>query len=172
MVLASNVACAGNILILKTFHTLGSHILGFCLALAPIGVAVALTGSIPWPLVLLSCGTMFWTAGFDVIYALQDVSFDRSVGLFSLAASMSYQRARAWSASFQFMALTFWSALGWVQEAGLVYYLGLSIIACFFFWQQWTIRHDLRRINAAFFTANASVSVLFLCVSVLNVILG
>lgn len=143
--------------------TLLSHLwLGLGTAMAPAGVWVALTGSLTWEIMILVGSVAFWVAGFDVLYACQDVEFDRKWGLFSIPARLGVGRA-LWVAR-GFHALSF-SGFLWVRNLfalGSVYLLGVLLIGALFLVEHLLVSEkDLSRINDAFFTVNGLVSVLY-----------
>jgi 4-hydroxybenzoate polyprenyltransferase len=145
--------------------TLLSHVvLGWCLAIAPTGAWIAVRGEIGSlvPL-LLSLVVLLWTAGFDVLYACQDYEFDRREGLQSIPARVGIGRAlliaRALHAS-AFVALV-WLYL--VTKLGPIALLGVVATGVLLLYQHRLVRaDDLGRLNAAFFTTNAFVSVILL----------
>lgn len=145
--------------------TLLSHlILGWCLAIAPTGAWIAVRGAIDSPIpLLLSAVVMLWTAGFDVLYACQDFDFDRREGLhsiparFGIAQSLWISRALHLAAFIALVALYFFASLGTLAITGVVSTAALLI------YQHTLVRaNDLSRLNAAFFTTNAFVSVILL----------
>jgi 4-hydroxybenzoate polyprenyltransferase len=145
--------------------TLLSHlILGWCLAIAPTGAWIAVRGTIDSPIpLLLSLVVMLWTAGFDVLYACQDYDFDRREGLYSIPASFGIARslwiARALHAG-AFAALV---ALYFITNLGILALIGLVATGALLIYQHTLVRaNDLSRLNAAFFTTNAFVSVILL----------
>jgi 4-hydroxybenzoate polyprenyltransferase len=145
--------------------TLLSHVvLGWCLSIAPTGAWIAVRGEIgsPAPL-LLSLVVLLWTAGFDVLYACQDYEFDRREGLRSIPARVGIARA-LWIARFlhagAFLALV-WLYL--VTKLGPLALLGVVATAGLLLYQHRLVRaNDLSRLNAAFFTTNAFVSIILL----------
>jgi 4-hydroxybenzoate polyprenyltransferase len=142
-----------------------SHIvLGWCLSIAPTGAWIAVRGEFGSPIpLLLSLVVLLWTAGFDVLYACQDYEFDRHEGLHSIPATFGIARAlwisRALHAA-AFLALIWlylMTALGPVALIGVVFTGGLLL------YQHRLVKaDDLSRLNAAFFTTNAFVSVILL----------
>lgn len=162
----SPVALASIVLYSYTKRwTLLSHlVLGWCLGIAPTAAWIAVRGAIDSPVpLLLSLVVMLWTAGFDVLYACQDHDFDRQVGLhsiparFGIARSLWISRALHAAAFAALVALYFLTNLGILAIVGVVASGGLLIY-------QHTLVHanDLSRLNAAFFTTNAFVSVILL----------
>lgn len=145
--------------------TLLSHIvLGWCLSIAPTGAWIAVRGEIGSSVpLLLSLVVLLWTAGFDVLYACQDYEFDRSEGLRSIPARVGIARA-LWIARFlhagAFLALV-WLYL--VTKLGPLALLGVVTTAGLLLYQHRLVHaNDLSRLNAAFFTTNAFVSIILL----------
>ena len=146
----------------KRWTMLSHLVLGWCLAIAPTGAWIAVRGVIDSPVpLLLSLVVMLWTAGFDVLYACQDYDFDRREGLssiparFGIARSLWISRALHAGAFAALVALYFMTNLGLLAVAGVVATGGLLI------YQHALVRaNDLSRLNAAFFTTNAFVSVI------------
>jgi 4-hydroxybenzoate polyprenyltransferase len=143
--------------------TLLSHlVLGWCLAIAPTGAWIAVRGSIdsPAPL-LLSLIVMLWTAGFDVLYACQDYDFDRREGLHSIPARFGIARSLWISRLLHVGAFAALLALYFVTHLGPLAVAGLVATGALLIYQHTLVRaDDLSRLNAAFFTTNAFVSVI------------
>lgn len=142
-----------------------SHlVLGACLSIAPTGAWIAVRGEIGSPVpLLLSLVVLLWTAGFDVLYACQDYDFDRREGLRSIPARVGIGRAlwiaRALHAA-AFLALVW---LFVITKLGPVAFVGVIATAGLLVYQHRLVRaDDLSRLNAAFFTTNAFVSVILL----------
>lgn len=146
----------------KRFTSLSHLVLGWCLAIAPTGAWIAVRGAIDSPVpLLLSLAVMLWTAGFDIIYACQDQEFDAEAGLHSIPRRFGVARAlwisRALHAA-MFAALVWTSLLTGLRWIGL---LGIIVTALLLVHQHRLVRPgDLSRLNAAFFTTNAYVSVI------------
>lgn len=146
----------------KRFTSLSHLVLGWCLSIAPTGAWIAVRGSIDSPVpLLLSLAVMLWTAGFDIIYACQDRDFDASNGLHSIPQKFGIARAlwisRALHAG-MFLILVWIYALTGLHWIGL---LGILATAALLIHQHRLVRaDDLSRLNAAFFTTNAWVSVI------------
>jgi len=145
----------------KRFTFLSHLILGWCLSIAPSGAWIAIQGRLTLVPLLLSLSVMLWTAGFDVLYACQDYDFDRKSGLHSIPRRFGIARA-LWIArgihGLMFISLVafFLAAnLGWLGFVGVVV-TGMLLI-----YQHSIVKpDDLSRLNAAFFTTNAFVSVI------------
>lgn len=143
--------------------TLLSHlVLGWCLAIAPTGAWIAVRGTIDSAVpLLLSLVVMLWTAGFDVLYACQDYDFDRREGLYSIPAQFGIARS-LWISRFlhagAFAALV---ALYFLTNLGPLAIVGVVATGALLIYQHMLVRaDDLSRLNAAFFTTNAFVSVI------------
>ena len=142
-----------------------SHIvLGWCLSIAPTGAWVAVRGQIDSPVpLLLSLVVLLWTAGFDVLYACQDFEFDRSEGLHSIPARFGIARALWISRGLHAAAFTALVTLYLVSGLGPLALIGVILTAGLLLYQHRLVRaDDLGRLNAAFFTTNAFVSVILL----------
>lgn len=147
----------------KRFTSFSHFILGWCLAIAPSGAWIAICGRLTLVPVLLSLSVMLWTAGFDVLYACQDYDFDRGAGLYSIPRRFGISTA-LWIARgihglmFTSLILFFLNAqLGWLGLIGVITTGALLI------YQHSIVKAtDLSRLNAAFFTTNAFVSVILL----------
>jgi len=160
----SPIALASIILYSYTKRwTMLSHlILGWCLAIAPTGAWIAVRGSLdsPTPL-LLSLVVMLWTAGFDVLYACQDYDFDRREGLYSIPARFGVARALWISRALHVCAFAALVALYFVTRLGPLAVIGVTVTGALLVYQHTLVRaNDLSRLNAAFFTTNAFVSVI------------
>ena len=162
--LLSPIALASVVLYSYTKRwTLLSHlVLGWCLAIAPTGAWIAVRGSIDSlaPL-FLSLIVMLWTAGFDVLYACQDYEFDRREGLHSIPARFGITRSLWISRLLHLGAFGALVALYFVTHLGLLAVVGLMATGALLIYQHTLVRtDDLSRLNAAFFTTNAFVSVI------------
>jgi 4-hydroxybenzoate polyprenyltransferase len=156
----------------KRFTSLSHLWLGLSLGIAPVGAWIAVTGEIGFPSVVLSAAVILWTAGFDIIYSLQDLDFDRKTGLFSLPARIGPARALLVSRVFHagMVGLLVW--FGLLTGRGMIYYAGAAMVAIFLAYEQSIVSpRDLSRVNAAFFTLNGCVSVAMLGLVAADVLL-
>lgn len=145
----------------KRFTALSHLVLGLALGIAPSAAWIALTGTLTWPPMLLSAAVLCWTAGFDIIYASQDVAFDRAVGLHSLPSRLGLGRALGLSALLHLAAFAGLVAFGVTAGLGVGYFSALVPVAVLLVYQHRVVRpDDLSRANAAFFTANGAISLL------------
>jgi 4-hydroxybenzoate polyprenyltransferase len=160
----SPVALASIVLYSYTKRwTLLSHlVLGWCLAIAPTGAWIAVRGVIDSPIpLLLSLVVMLWTAGFDVLYACQDFDFDRREGLRSIPARFGIARSLWISRILHAGAFAALVALYFLTNLGVLALLGVVATGALLIYQHTLVRaDDLSRLNAAFFTTNAFVSVI------------
>jgi len=157
--------CAPFVLILfflypffKRFTWLSHLFLGFIDGLAPTATWIALTGTIALPAIFLSFAMMFWIAGFDILYSLLDIEFDRHAKLFSMPVYFGIKEALAFSAIFHALTLIF---LAFALK-GTFYFLGLLILLVVLMYEHWIVKpNDLSRVNAAFFNVNGLVSIIY-----------
>jgi 4-hydroxybenzoate polyprenyltransferase len=144
----------------KRLTSLSHLLLGLCLAMAPVGAWIAVRGDLSMTAVLLGLAVLFWTAGFDVIYSLQDEEHDRRVGLRSLPAKLGSRGALALSAVFHGIMVACLVAVWRVTGSGWLFGIGVAATATALLYQHAIVRPgDLSRVNAAFFTANGFVSI-------------
>jgi 4-hydroxybenzoate polyprenyltransferase len=144
--------------------TMWSHlVLGFCLGMSPAAAWIAIRGSLDPRMLILCAAVTLWVGGFDVLYACQDVEFDSQAGLFSIPKRFGIARslgiARAMHlAMVALLAWLAWSfALGWPAWAGIV------VVAALLGYEHSLVKpNDLSKMNAAFFTVNGYISLLFL----------
>ena len=143
--------------------TLLSHLLlGWCLSIAPTGAWIAVRGALDSPVpLLLSLVVMLWTAGFDVLYACQDYEFDVKAGLHSIPKTFGIARALLIARGLHIGAFAALVALYWITHLGVFALIGVVATAALLFYQHRLVRSDdLSKLNAAFFTTNAFVSLI------------
>lgn len=145
----------------KRFTALCHVWLGMATALAPLGAWLAVTGRWDWGALALALACTGWVAGFDVIYACQDIDFDRTQGLKSLPACTSLERGLGYSRLLHALALAGFLAVGWRFSLGGVYFGGVAVIALILASEQWLVARRLANVPLAFFTLNGVVSVLY-----------
>lgn len=156
----------------KRFTWLSHVVLGLCLALAPLGAWIAVRGRIDRPPILLALAVLFWTAGFDMLYALQDETHDRKVGLQSLPARWGTTRTLRVSAAFHSVMILLLVAVWRLTDGGCLFATGVLLTAAALFYQHAILKAgDLSRINTAFFTANGFVSVSLAAFGIADVLL-
>jgi len=156
----------------KRFTALSHLFLGLAIGLAPLAAWLAIRGTFAWPPVLLSAAVMFWVAGFDVIYALQDADFDRKKGLFSLPSRVGIGRALVISTVFHAFTIGLLVATAMWTDLGSIAYAGIAIVGGILFWEHRIVKpHDLSRVNVAFFSLNGYVSILLLITFATDILL-
>ena len=149
--------------------TWASHlILGLALSIAPIGAWLAVMhgpialGELQVP-VWLGLAVIFWLAGFDIIYSLQDREFDRDQGLYSIPVRFGIVGALRLSSLFHLCTVFFLALVGYAAQMGIIYWIGSAAVSVILFWEHWIVTPtDLSRINRAFFDFNAYVSIGYL----------
>jgi len=150
----------------KRFTQLAHLLLGLAIGIAPSGAWIAVTGSLAWAPVLLSAAVMCWVGGFDVIYACQDIDFDRARGLHSVPARLGVADALHISAALHVATVALLLAAAALQPVGGWYHAGVALTALLLAYEHSLISPgDLSNVNAAFFTVNGMISVgLAVCV--------
>ncbi|MFN2470857.1 MAG: UbiA-like polyprenyltransferase [Gaiellaceae bacterium] len=147
---------------LKRFTWLSHLWLGAVDALAPVGGWVAVTGELPWQAWVLGAAVALWIAGFDLFYSLFDVAVDRVQGLHSWAVRWGERGVFAGARAFHAATVALLAAVGLGLEVGVAYWLGVAAVAALLVYEHALIRPgDLRRLDAAFFTVNGVISVVF-----------
>jgi 4-hydroxybenzoate polyprenyltransferase len=157
----------------KRFTALCHLVLGLALSGAPLGAWIAVRGDVAAAPLVLAGAVLLWVAGFDVLYALQDVAFDRRAGLFSIPARIGVERALVVSALLHLGTLALLALLPrlYAPGLGLAYWVGVAGCAALLAWQHWVVRPgDLSRLNAAFFTANGVLAVWLFAATAVDVL--
>lgn len=151
----------------KRFTSFSHLFLGLALAIAPVGGWIAVRGVLELPPFFLAAAVLFWVGGFDVIYACQDIDFDRRVGLHSLAVRLGVRNALRLSVFFHVLMMVFLASAFWQLRLSAFSWTGLILVASGLAYEHSLVSaEDLRRVNAAFFMVNGLISlVLFSFVS-------
>jgi 4-hydroxybenzoate polyprenyltransferase len=152
----------------KRFSSMAHIVLGISLGLAPIAGAVAVTGTIPLWSLWLSLGVVFWVAGFDLLYSLQDMEFDRERGLHSIPSRFGSAATLKISAFFHLLAVGFWALF--VHEAALGYLAVSAVVfsALMLSYEHYLVRRDFTQIDRAFFTVNGYLGFVFIGLVILE----
>jgi 4-hydroxybenzoate polyprenyltransferase len=146
----------------KRFTMFAHLLLGFCLGIAPAAAWIAMRGSLDARICWLSAAVMFWTAGFDVIYACQDFEFDTAEGLFSIPRRFGIARALLVARLLHLAMIGCLAALVVVFQLGALSVAGILAVVILLVYEHGLVKpDDLSRVNAAFFTVNGYVSMLF-----------
>jgi 4-hydroxybenzoate polyprenyltransferase len=157
----------------KRWTVLAHYWLGAALMLAPIAAWIALAGDIAWPPVLLGLAVFFWVGGFDMIYACQDVDFDRSHRLWSVPARFGVTRALRIAALSHLLTVACLLGLWWSAHLGPLFLASVIAVGLLLAYEHRLVRpDDLTRINVAFFNVNAVISIGLFVVGVLDVWIG
>ena len=146
----------------KRFTTFSHLVLGLSLGIAPAAAWIAVRGSLDPRILLLTAAVMFWTAGFDVIYSCQDYDFDREEGLWSVPRVLGIAAALRLARLLHLLMVGSLLALVYTLHVGALAVAGVAAIVALLIYEHSLVKpDDLSRVNAAFFTMNGYVSVLF-----------
>jgi 4-hydroxybenzoate polyprenyltransferase len=147
----------------KRFTSWSHFVLGFCLGISPAAAWIAIRGSLDWRMLILCAAVTLWVGGFDVLYACQDVDFDKAAGLHSIPKKFGVARALLFARGMHIVmvGLLIWLALSF--RLGWLAWAGIAVVAALLVYEHSLIKaNDLSKINAAFFTVNGYISLLFL----------
>jgi 4-hydroxybenzoate polyprenyltransferase len=155
----------------KRFTWLSHFVLGFCLGLAPVGAWIAVTNSVSPEIFLIGGAVLFWVAGFDIFYAIQDIDFDREHGLYSFPARFGIQPSLFITKLMHMTSIILLSWAGLRLGLSFFYFSGVAVAAVLLAYENSIIKtHDLSRLNVAFFTMNGVISVIMFCFVAIEVI--
>jgi 4-hydroxybenzoate polyprenyltransferase len=147
----------------KRFTSLSHLFLGFSIGLSPLAAWLAIRGEFAWTPFMLSGAVMFWIAGFDLIYALQDADFDRKANLFSFPSRFGVKAALRLSTAFHLATVGLLLLTAAVTNSGWIPYAGILLVGAILHWEHHIVKpHDFSRVNVAFFNLNGYVSLLLL----------
>jgi 4-hydroxybenzoate polyprenyltransferase len=150
----------------KRFTRWSHLVLGVGLSIAPVGGYLAITGrwSDPWwMLIALAVAVATWVGGFDILYALQDVTFDRENGLFSVPSTFGEANALGIARILHFTTVAALAVAGIGTGAGTIYYVGVAVAGLLLLYEHSLVKtDDFSRLDAAFFTMNGVISIVFL----------
>jgi 4-hydroxybenzoate polyprenyltransferase len=145
--------------------------LGVALGLAPLGAWLAVQGSLAIPPIILSIAVVFWLVGFDIIYATQDYEFDRNHGLHSIVVGWGLKNALQAAFIAHFIMWLLLASFGLILRFRLAYFGGLIVMGICLLIEHWLARkRSLKWINFAFFRLNALISIIFLVVTVVEIV--
>ena len=155
----------------KRCTALAHVVLGICLAAAPIGAWVAIRGTVEMPALILGSVVLFWVAGFDILYALQDLEFDRAAGLHSIPVILGVNGS-LWAARlFHLVMLVLLFALFKVLGLGTFFLVAILAAAAMLLYEHWLLKDgDLNKLDAAFFNMNGYISVAILLFTAADVL--
>lgn len=146
---------------MKRFSHLAHLILGVSLGLAPIAGAISITNTIPLWALLLSIGVMFWVAGFDLLYALQDIDFDKTHKLHSIPSKFGQECTFFISKIFHSLTILFWALFVGVADLGFWAWFGVIVSAIILYQEHKIVNKDFSKIDKAFFTLNGYLGIIF-----------
>jgi 4-hydroxybenzoate polyprenyltransferase len=147
----------------KRFTAWSHFVLGFCLGISPAAAWIAIRGSLDWRMLILCAAVTLWVAGFDVLYACQDVEFDKGAGLYSVPKRFGLGRALLIARGMHIAMVGLLAWLAWSFGLGWLAWAGIGVVATLLIYEHSLVKHDdLSKINAAFFTVNGYISLLFL----------
>ena len=163
------LAVLGAYTLFKRFSALAHLILGVSLGLAPIAGVVAVSGEITLWSLYLALGVMFWVAGFDLLYSLQDMEFDKANNLHSIPSKFGAQKTMWIARIFHMLAVAFWVAF--VLKAGLGVWAETAVLfsAIMLSYEHYIVNKDFTKIDKAFFTVNAYLGFVFILLIILEV---
>ena len=145
----------------KRFTSFSHYVLGAALGLSPVGAWLAVTGYFAWPPIVLGVAVMFWVAGFDILYACQDIDFDREQKLFSLPSNLGPKKAMQISSLFHVLTMVFFLAMYINFQMHVIFLFFLALIAILLLIEHRLVKPDnLIHIDMAFFHINSVVSIL------------
>lgn len=163
------LAVLGAYTFFKRFSALAHLILGVSLGLAPIAGVVAVSAEITLWSVYLAIGVMFWVAGFDLLYSLQDMAFDKANGLHSIPSKFGAHKTMWIARVFHFLAVVFWVCF--VYTAGLDFWAQFAVFfsAVMLSYEHYLVNKDFTKIDKAFFTVNGYLGFVFLILIMMEV---
>lgn len=153
----------------KRFTWSAHFVLGLAISAAPIGAWIAVTGSFDPRILPLAIAVIFWLAGFDVLYALQDIDFDRSYGLYSIPGRFGIRRSLILSRALHAIAFALIVSNGFIHGLGPFYWAGMLVTAGLFIYEHSLVSEkDLSRLDMAFFNMNGYISMTVFVFTLLN----
>jgi 4-hydroxybenzoate polyprenyltransferase len=154
----------------KRFTVFSHLFLGLSLGIAPVAAWIAVTGTFSWAPIGWMIAVMFWTAGFDVLYAIQDEKFDQQQGLKSIPAWLGIRKSLLISRIFHFLSVMCLIIAGVDVNGGYVYYFGVMFAAGLLMYEQSLVKEDdISALDMAFFTMNGYVSAGFFVFALIDV---
>jgi 4-hydroxybenzoate polyprenyltransferase len=162
------LAVLGSYSYFKRFSALAHIILGISLGLAPIAGVVAVEAAIPLWSVYLSVGVLFWVAGFDLLYSLQDIEFDQDEGLHSIPSRFGAKNTFRIAQLFHLLTIIFWSLFVTQAELGFFAYVAVIFSALMLAYEHYLVNKDFTKIDRAFFTINGYLGIIFIILIIIE----
>lgn len=153
----------------KRFSYLAHIILGISLGLAPIAGVVAVSESITLWSVFLCIGVLFWVAGFDLLYSLQDMDVDKELGLHSIPSRFGANKTMLFSKIMHTFTIAFWLLFVIVAKLGIFGYFAVLISALMLSYEHYLVNKDFTKIDRAFFTINGYLGIIFFIFIILDI---
>jgi 4-hydroxybenzoate polyprenyltransferase len=153
----------------KRFSSFAHIILGISLGLAPIAGVVAVKNSVTLWSLLLSLGVVFWVAGFDLLYSLQDIEFDKKEGLHSIPSIYGEKCTLLISKIFHGLTVIFWLLFVMAYHGGFFAYVAVAVAAAMLYKEHEIVNKDFKKIDKAFFTMNGYLGIIFFIFIVLDI---
>ncbi len=153
----------------KRFSYLAHLILGISLGLAPIAGVVAVSETITLWSIFLSVGVMFWVAGFDLLYSLQDIDVDKKLGLHSVPSIFGAKKTMLFSKIAHSFTVLFWLLFTVNSDGGLFAYLAVIVSTLMLSYEHYLVNKDFRKIDKAFFTVNGYLGIIFFILIIIDV---
>lgn len=146
-------------------------ILGLTIGLAPLGGWVAVTGGIDFVAILFYISVALWTAGFDIVYACQDVEFDRKEGLYSIPSRFGIKTALLISRGFHALTIIGFISLAYMTDLSWIYLIGIMVAVLILIYEHYLVKpHDLSKLNMAFFTLNGILSIVVFAFTLIDLV--
>lgn len=155
----------------KRFSSMAHIVLGISLGLAPIAGVIAVSGEIPMWSIWLSIGVMFWVAGFDLLYSLQDIEFDVTNNLHSIPSRFGSAATLKISALFHILAVLFWEIFVITADLGIWGHGAVGFSILMLGYEHYLVRRDFTQIDRAFFTVNGYLGFVFIAFIILDKVL-
>ncbi len=152
----------------KRFSPMAHIVLGLSLGLAPIAGVVAVEGAIPMWSLMLAAGVTFWVAGFDLLYSLQDMEFDKEAGLFSIPSRYGSDCTMLLAKIFHAVAVLFWAFFTAAAELGFFAWTAVAAAAAMLIYEHRLVSRDFTKIDRAFFTVNGYLGFIYLLLIVID----
>jgi 4-hydroxybenzoate polyprenyltransferase len=156
----------------KRFSSMAHIVLGVSLGLAPIAGVIAVNATVPFWSLLLSAGVVFWVAGFDLLYSLQDMEFDRQRGLHSVPSRYGSAATLRISSFFHVLTIIFWTLFVVEASLGAAAYLAIFFSILMLGYEHYLVRLDFTKIDRAFFTVNGYLGFVFFGCIIADKVMG
>ncbi|HTZ18110.1 MAG TPA: UbiA-like polyprenyltransferase [Dissulfurispiraceae bacterium] len=144
----------------KRFTWAAHFVLGLAISGAPLGAWIAIKGTVDPDILPLSVAVIFWLAGFDILYALQDIDFDREHGLYSIPRKFGVEKSLLLSRIFHAVTFTLFIITGIIFQLHFPYFIGLVIVGALLGYEHSLVKpDDLSKLNMAFFNMNGYISI-------------